>query len=1023
MVANKLSNLPKEIAESKRFFSVEIDTDGNKVPQVTGWQYPVNQTTLDKITGLVGFDITGHGQGADYLFVDFDHVLDDNGNFINQKAEQWFTYLDFAESYCEKSISGHGLHFFFKPTSKLFKDAKFTGGNNGSIFLDEHNDKIKIEVFYRQNRYCLLTGDIYSGTSTIVDGEPADEIFQNLINAITAQNPPADTADLPQSDFPIAEAKKALNAIDCKKVSRDTWAQIGMALKDAYADNGFDLWNAWSKTDPDRYSADVCSYQWSKFGINKTIVKPVTIATLIYYAKKFGYKPPRRDEKKLDIFDGDIKQQLADWQNKNGSIKPDILPAIKTALDSLKALSADNITANDVYNNVFNSALACAYGFSAVADNLFTVLKKAKVIARDKLAVNKSGLAAKLSDDEVNNLIAIDVIILNNLREDIERQTSAIAKAHKQFQRDENARLAHERNKKLQAERDALFKSNEKLLAELKAEPQSPERDAKIIQTIRNMCDWKHDKHGNPIEIRPTVANIDRIFPNDPNLDGLIGYDEFQQADVFLKPPVWNEQIKPHDEFRDRDASQLQLYLRRNYAELTNEKLIDNAIISYSDALKFHEVKNFFYRLPKHDKTKRLDSVFIDNLHAEDNSHVREVTTIWFLAAIARIFYPGCDFQLAPILLGEQGIGKSYLLNKIGGKWYGTLIDDVSDPHAIDAIQRLWLVEIKEMASMKKDIDANKRFIDAADDTRRAAYEKRAAKIKRHCVFIITTNNKLCLTDMTGNRRYPIIQCNSKPCEYVEGLLTDDYINQVWAEAWELYQDTFKTGFDPKKLELSKAAQIYFTEQAAEHTRDDLGDEIKDFLDTKILPNFIWKHFTKEERRKFFTDGRRLEVIEDDIISRRTACGGKDLQTDIDKIKLYLNRSDFSRRETISRKGLSFDIFYLYGSEYRDHICPAEIYHECFDKADRRKSIPKILECLNKLDGWTQGKRFRDQDTAYRDQKVVFYRDENNFPDADDDNTKGDTDTFSGEAVKPSDIPPMPAVITTEQHDPDDLPF
>ena len=59
---------------------------------------------------------------------------------------------------------------------------------------------------------------------------------------------------------------------------------------------------------------------------------------------------------------------------------------------------------------------------------------------------------------------------------------------------------------------------------------------------------------------------------------------------------------------------------------------------------------------------------------------------------------------------------------------------------------------------MKKDIDANKRFIDSAKDTRRQAYDRRATTIPRHCVFFITTNNKMCLTDMTGNRRYPIQQ-------------------------------------------------------------------------------------------------------------------------------------------------------------------------------------------------------------------------------------------------------------------------
>ena len=267
------------------------------------------------------------------------------------------------------------------------------------------------------------------------------------------------------------------------------------------------------------------------------------------------------------------------------------------------------------------------------------------------------------------------------------------------------------------------------------------------------------------------------------------------------------------------------------------------------------------------------ETLFIKFLKAEDSPYVREVTMNWLTAAVARIFHPGCDYQLAPILLGEQGIGKSYLINKLGGKWYGSLVDDVSDPHAIDAIQKLWLVEVKEMASMKKDIDANKRFIDSAKDTRRLAYARRPTTIPRHCVFLITTNNRLCLADLTGNRRHPVIFCHAKPREYAPGL-TDKYIAQVWAEVFHHYNELFKDGFDNSKLELSKAAQIQSDETAEQFTRDDLTEEIKSFLDIKIPPQIIWKLLSKEERRKFF-DANNFSIELGDIDNRFKNFAGK----------------------------------------------------------------------------------------------------------------------------------------------------
>ena len=154
-----------------------------------------------------------------------------------------------------------------------------------------------------------------------------------------------------------------------------------------------------------------------------------------------------------------------------------------------------------------------------------------------------------------------------------------------------------------------------------------------------------------------------------------------------MKAPPWRN-AKKGDEWTDRDDSHLQMYLRRTYTEFANEKLTLQAVTEYSEAHHFHVIKDFFHSLPKWDGQPRAEKLFVKFLGADDTPYVHEVTMNILTAAIARIFHPGCDYQLAPILLGEQGIGKSYLLDKLGGKWYGSLVDDVSDPHAIDAIQK-----------------------------------------------------------------------------------------------------------------------------------------------------------------------------------------------------------------------------------------------------------------------------------------------------------------------------------------------
>jgi len=690
----------------------------------------------------------------------------------------------------------------------------------------------------------------------------------------------------------------------------------------------------------------------------------------------------------------DAKDTYHEWYNLHPTLRPsakrnmdeDTKRELDDAIILLETLEPENFTADDARNpdNLHAVALAQTFGFNAQAENFFIVIKKAKEIARICLKDVESNLVESISEAEKNALTAlVEGINIKSLRNEVDREVTEIKRAQNKFRAQQARDRAKAEAIKHARERKQTVEDNIQKLIELRAEytkNPSPELAAQIQDLILDTCDAKISKNTGAItRIEATQKNADLIFTFDPYLDGLFGYDQFQQADVFLKPPIWNPDAKKGEEWKDRDDAQLQAYLRKTYIEFTSEKLILNSVTVYSDAHKFHEVKEFFLNLPTWDGKPRAKKLLVKFLGADDSPYVREVTLNILTAAIARIFHPGCDYQLAPILLGEQGIGKSYMLGKLFGKWYGSLVDDVGDPHAIDAIQKLWGVEIKEMAAMKKDVDANKRFIDSAKDTRRQAYARRATTIPRHCVFVITTNNKMCLTDMTGNRRYPIIVCHNKPRHYVEGL-TDKYILQVWAEVFAHYNELFKNGFDEKKLELSRDAQMQSDEIAEEYLRDDgLATEIQGYLDTKILPLILWHLLTREERRKFIADGR-LVII--DAISefnhRRRARGGRQdtVQRDVDLITSCLSPSQnkhWLRIEHKNIQGNTVDEYILYGSELRQHICVTEIYTECFGN-DRRKSPTRIHEVLNNLDSWHLGARIRNLDPAYPDQKKVFYR-------------------------------------------------
>ena len=554
---------------------------------------------------------------------------------------------------------------------------------------------------------------------------------------------------------------------------------------------------------------------------------------------------------------------------------------------------------------------------------------------------------------------------------------------------------------KIRTDARASFEALEKELANRADDSNEAET---IYKEIRKQCVWSKDRNGHPTKIKDWVINYEKIFYNDPNLKGLFGRDDFRQEVVFKRRAPWHSKNAPlKDCWEDSDDSELRLYLAKHYAEMgTNQRTLDfvNRIARENS---FHGIRQFLDNLPDWDGEKRLEKILVKFLGAEDTTYTHEVTKHLFLGAIARALNPGCDFQEVVVLQGAQGIGKSRLLRMLGGKhgvnptgesWHVALRDQLDDSHAVDAMRKGWIIELEEFAATSRtDVNAMKGVLSADDVTRRFAYDRRARTIKAHWIFVGTTNDDSPLRDQTGNRRFLPIKCHNKESQIVEGM-TPEYIRLVLAEAYHIYKEMFPTvdDFDADKLRLPVEIQLLAAQKAAGITQDDgLTTEIKGFLDSLILPDYIWHLLSREERRKFFVNGGCL-IMKDAVAElnfRRRARGGKreDVQRDVTLISSYINKGGKNengettiRIEEISRgKDNAPDkIYHINGTEIRKHICQSEIFNECFG-SDNRKRITRISEILSRLDDWTLCERLQKIDPAYPDQRKPYYRSSSNY--------------------------------------------
>lgn len=254
-------------------------------------------------------------------------------------------------------------------------------------------------------------------------------------------------------------------------------------------------------------------------------------------------------------------------------------------------------------------------------------------------------------------------------------------------------------------------------------------------------------------KIKDTLINIVTIIRNDPNLKNIV-YNEFKSTiDVIGKVP-W-KQVKPG--WGDADLSCIKIYFEQVYGLWSPTKFKDALLGAVTSFRPYHPIKEYFNTL-SWDGVERIDTLLIDYLGAEDNEYVRAVTRKTLCAAVARIYKPGIKFDSILVLNGPQGVGKSTFFSILGKKWYSDSlsISDMKDKTAAEKLQGYWILEVGELAGIKKvDVETVKSFITRTDDKFRQSYGVNVESHLRSNIIVGTTNCQSgFLRDVTGNRRF-----------------------------------------------------------------------------------------------------------------------------------------------------------------------------------------------------------------------------------------------------------------------------
>lgn len=395
--------------------------------------------------------------------------------------------------------------------------------------------------------------------------------------------------------------------------------------------------------------------------------------------------------------------------------------------------------------------------------------------------------------------------------------------------------------------------------------------------------DWQNglelDKSGH---VKNTLHNLTLILENDPNLKGVVFNQLLDGMEIKGEVP-WKH---PSKFWRDADDAQLISYVDTHYGTFSARNY-DIAVTKVADDRAYHPIREFIESLPEWDKVPRVDTLLVDYLGAGDTAYVRAVTRKTLCAAISRVLRPGCKFDSMLVLNGPQGVGKSTLIAKLAGEWFSDSLNlgDTKDKTAAEKLQGYWILEIGELAGLKKaEVETLRSFLSRQNDIYRAAFGKRATPHLRQCVFFGTTNAESgYLRDTTGNRRFwPVKTPGSGKKQ--SWNLTHEEILQIWAEALVYVRQGEKLYLSPEMDALAK------DEQREAMESDEREGLVREYLDT-LLPE-RWAEMDLFERRNFLS-GSDFGGLQEKGTVRRTSVSNMEIWCEcFGKERANLRRTD-----------------------------------------------------------------------------------------------------------------------------------
>ncbi|MBD2482301.1 VapE domain-containing protein [Planktothrix sp. FACHB-1365] len=256
----------------------------------------------------------------------------------------------------------------------------------------------------------------------------------------------------------------------------------------------------------------------------------------------------------------------------------------------------------------------------------------------------------------------------------------------------------------------------------------------------------------------------------------------------------FNGKPRDFDDFKLELALQFKLELKG-----CSEKDFKSIIVKIAEENSYHPIRDYLNQCHE----KHSDISILDNLakryFGTNNPLCQTFIRKTLIAAVARVYEPGCKVDTALILQGGQGVGKSTFFKVLASDDW--LCDDMGSPDKEETMKlhTAWLTEWAELENIfsKSDISKIKGFLTTSSDRIRMPYGARTKLMPRMGIIVGSTNKLDVLRDPTGSRRFwfiPVmreipVETLKQERDAIWGATVEAYKN---GETWHLNSDEQK---------------------------------------------------------------------------------------------------------------------------------------------------------------------------------------------------------------------------------------